>query len=48
MLLFLLIVAVLGTIALIFHISIELNGLEKRVSDFIGIIRKHYEHKPGA
>ena len=44
----LLIIALIGTIILVFHVSVELNSLEKRVTALIDLIRKHYEHKPSA
>ena len=42
MLLILLIIALIGTLILVFHVSIELNTLEKRITALIDLIRKHY------
>lgn len=43
MLLILLILALIGTLILVFHVSIELNTLEKKITTLIDSIRKHYE-----
>jgi len=43
MITFFLIIALIGTIILVFHISIELNNLEKSYSELTDKIRKHYE-----
>ena len=43
-----LIVALIGTMILVFHISLELNGLEKRIGELSDTIRKHYERKSNA
>ncbi len=48
MITFLLIAALLGTLILIFHISLELNNLEKKTSSLVDTIRKHYEHRSTA
>jgi hypothetical protein len=45
MITFFLIIALIGTIILVFHISIELNNLEIRHSELTDKIRKHYELK---
>ncbi len=39
-----LIIALIGTIILVFHVSLELNGLEKRIEELSETIRKHYDH----
>lgn len=39
-----LIIALIGTMVLVFHVSLELNALEKRVGELNDSIRKHYEH----
>ncbi len=41
-----LIIALLGTMVLVFHVSLELNSIEKRITELADSIRKHYEHKP--
>ncbi len=38
----LLIIALLGTLVLVFHIALEINGLEKKMAQLIDSIRKHY------
>ncbi len=45
MITFFLIIALIGTIILVFHISIELNNLEKNYSELRDKIREHYEIK---
>ena len=39
----LLIIALLATIVLMFHITLEMNTIEKAVSDLTEKLRKHYE-----
>jgi hypothetical protein len=41
----LLIIALIGTMILVFHVSLELNGLEKKIGELGEVIRKHYERK---
>ena len=36
-------IALIGMAVLVFHISIEINTIEKRVMDFTETIRSHYE-----
>jgi hypothetical protein len=43
MLTFFLLLAVIGIIALLFYLAVELNELEKRVSALVDKIKKHYE-----
>lgn len=35
--------AAIGTVLLLFHITIELNSLEKKIQDLTETIGKHYE-----
>lgn len=35
--------AAIGTLLLLVHITLELNGLEKKISDLTETIGKHYE-----
>ena len=42
------ITAVAGAAILVFHITIELNGTEKRMLEFSERIRKHYEPRDSA
>ncbi len=43
MLMILLILALCGTIILVFHVSLEINGLEKRITALTARIKEHYE-----
>jgi hypothetical protein len=42
------IIYLLAAALLVFHITIEVNGLEKGVEALEERIRKHYEHAEGA
>lgn len=33
----------IGVVFLVFHITLELNGIEKQISELTDSIRKHYE-----
>lgn len=35
--------AVIGALLLLVHITLELNGLEKKIEDLTEVIGKHYE-----
>lgn len=45
MLIFLLIIALIGTGILVFHITLELNSIEKEVTTLAQQIKKHYEDR---
>lgn len=37
------VIAIAGTAVLVFHITLEVNAIEKRVHEFIERVEKHYE-----
>lgn len=43
---FLLIIALIGTIILIFHLLLEINRIERKCNSLVDSIRKRYESKP--
>jgi hypothetical protein len=36
-------IAFIGVIALLFHINIELNSLDKNIQSFVERLKRHYE-----
>lgn len=43
MFIFLLALVLIGTIILVYHISIEMNGIEKKVSTLTASLENHYD-----
>lgn len=48
MLLFILILVFLGEALLVFHITLEINKIERKVKELVSAIRKHYSFTRGS
>jgi hypothetical protein len=48
MLIILLVLALFGALLLVFHLTVEMNALEKSITALEEVIKKHYERTPTA